>query len=478
MFDLLDKKLVELKNILLRNGFQTSLVEKAFEKAKTLHEGQVRKEGTPYIFHPVEVALILARLGFDENVVSGALLHDTIEDCGYVPQQLRKDFNDTIFKLVDCVSAIDKTKYVFDEKSLFEDPNFVKLSAEGQSFKKLIAIGKENPCGFAIKFADRLHNLRTISTFERNKQLEKVRETEKWVLPIAKKLNSEYFYRAIKNECFKIASGEKGKLFLDNYWTYHNSNEVNVKNFLLQLQSGFSALQKFEIKIKNVREYKVFEDLTRLYKNPELSKVSQGQILKIANYNIYILYSGISKRKAEEETLGIISRFPNIKIINAKIGGFTNKPYLLLQDGIKNKFNMYILSQSEYLVQKVGTLDGQNLDLIDEENINQLDFELIRVKTRSGEVKYIAKNSTVLDFAFKIHKDLGFGFSYAIVNKSRTKFPAHTRLNDGDQVEIVPLKNSEGEIVNNAKLKWFAYVNTEIAKRELVRYFETKLKNP
>lgn len=474
MFDGLQNKFNELVEIVKKNGFETKLVEKAFETANLLHQGQTRKDSTPYIFHPLEVALILARLGFDENVVSGALLHDTVEDCNYSPSKLKKDFNEIIFKLVDCVSAIDKTKYVFDEKNLFEDPNFAKLSAEEQSFKKLIQIGKENPCGFAIKFADRLHNLRTISAFEKSKQLEKVRETEKWVLPIAKKLSSEYFYRAIKNECFKIATSEKNKSFLENYWAYHNSNKTNVENFAAQLSQRFESLG-FEVKIKNVREYKVFEDLTKLYKNPDLSKISQGQILKVANYNLYVLFNKNSKKKATDEAIKIVDKLPNIKIIDAKIGGFTNKPYFQLQDEIKNKFNMYVVSQSEYLVQKVGTLDGQNLELIDEENINQLDFELIRVKTRSGEVKYIAKNSTVLDFAFKIHKDLGFGFSHALINGSKTKFPAHMRLNDGDKVEIVVSKDKDGNIVNNAKLKWFAYVNTELAKRELVRFFESKI---
>ena len=121
----------------------------------------------------------------------------------------------------------------------------------------------------------------------------------------------------------------------------------------------------------------------------------------------------------------------------------------------------------------MGTIDGQNLDKIDEDNINELDIDLIKVKTRSGETKYMTKGSTVLDFAFKIHRDIGFAFKYAIVNDSKTQLPPYTKLNDGDKVEIITEKDALGNLKNNAKLKWLAYVNTEFAKKVLIKYFET-----
>ena len=443
MFEEIDKRFETLLEVATSNEMPVEIIKKAYEKAKDLHKNQKRKDGTPYISHPVEVALILAKLDFDQNVIAGALLHDTIEDCGYTRKEMIADFNETVFKLVDCVSAIDKTKYVFDKENLYEDPEFVKSSAEEQTFKKLITLGKENPCGFAIKFADRLHNLRTIAIFEYSKQLEKVRETEKWVLPIARALKSEYFYRAIKNECFKIENQQIIKPFLEHYTIYHNSNQKNI------------------------------EDLTRLYKKVDLSKISQGQILKVANYNIFMLYQGVSHKKAITEVINLLQLKTNLKIIDTKIGGFTGKMYMVVEDEFKNKYNIYVLTENEYTIVKVGTADGRNLDRIDEENINELDVDLIKVKTRSGEVKYIAKGSTVLDFAFKIHRDIGFSFKYAIVNDSKTKLPPYTKLNEGDKVEIITEKDENGNAKNNAQLKWLAYVNTELAKRVLIKYFES-----
>ena len=474
MSDIIDERFELIIKEAKANYLPTDIINKAYITARRLHKEQLRKDGTPYISHPVEVALILAKLDFDENVICGALLHDTIEDCGYTPEQMKKDFNSTIFELVDCVSAIDNTKYVFDKNNLYEDENFVKSSAEEQTFIKLISLGKKNPCGFAIKFADRLHNLRTIECFDYSKQLEKVRETEKWVIPIAKALKSEYFYRAIKNECFKIVNKYSGTQYFEAYTSYHSSNKKTIEKLNLDLKEIFAGTNITTIKIKNVREYKVFEDLKRINKLIDITQVSQGQIINVTNYNIYLLYKDVDHKTAIMEVLDNLSR-TRMKVIDAKIGGFTDKVYLQFEDEINNKFNIYIMSESEYQITKVGTLDGQNLDRIDEDNINNLDEELIRVRTRSNEVKYIAKNSTVLDFAFKIHKDIGFAFKYAIINDGKTKFPPYTKINNNDKVEIIVDKGDDGQLIMNPQLKWLAYVNTELAKKILIKFFEEKL---
>ena len=294
MFNDADLKFQEIEKIFQKNKSSTRLINKAYSIAKDLHKDQRRKDGSFYIIHPVEVALILAKLGFDENVISGALLHDVVEDCGYTLEDIEREFNSTIAQLVDCVSAIDDAKFVFDDNDIYEDENFQKASNEEQSFKKLISIGKQNPLGFCIKFADRLNNLRTIDCFAYNKQLEKVKETEKWIIPIAKILKSEYFYRAIKNECFKIKNQLDGQMFFDHYKSYHQSNADNIEILSNELQNIFLNSVVKAVKIKNVREYKVFEDLEKMFKSLKTSKVSQGQILKVTNYNIYLLYEGES----------------------------------------------------------------------------------------------------------------------------------------------------------------------------------------
>lgn len=472
MLEEIDKRFELIKSQFVNNKSPVDLLEKAYMFAKNLHKNQVRKDGTLYISHPVEVALILAKLGFDENVISAALLHDVVEDCGCTLQDLKQEFNSNVAEMVDCVSAIDKTKFVFNSDDIYEDANFQKASIEEQSFKKLIAIGKKNPLGFVIKFADRLHNLRTIGCFDYNKQLEKVKETEKWIIPIAKILNSEYFFRAIKNECFKIKQKYNGDLFFEQYNRYHNTNKKNIENLLLKLQEIFANTGVKTIKIKEVREYKVFESIQKLFKVVKIAKISQGQILRVANYNVFLLYKNGKYSDVIGEILNILNkRLGDVKIIDAKIDNFTQKPYYQVEDNYKNKFNLFIESQTDYIKQRNGTLDGQYNELLDNDNLDSLDIDLIKVKTRSGETKFMPKGSSVLDFAFKLHSDIGFGFKYAIINNSKTKSPPYTKLYEGDVVEIVLDKNSKG-IKNNAELKWFAYVNTDFAKKCLIKYFD------
>ena len=296
------------------------------------------------------------------------------------------------------------------------------------------------------------------------------------MLPIAKALRSEYFYRAIKNECFKVVNRDSGKQYFDYYTIYHKTNEKNIEELELSLKGLFINTSINTIKIKNIREYKVFEDLTRIYKKVDIRKISQGQILKVSNYNVYLLYKNANHKEAVKEFIDKISHKTNLKIIDTNIGSFTNKMYFQVEDSIKNKYNFYIFSESEYTKVKIGTTEGQNLDKIDEENINDLDKELIKVLTRSKEVLYISKYSTVLDFAFKIHRDIGFAFKYAIINDGKTKFPPYTKLNENDKVEIVIDKDEKGNLKNNATLKWFAYVNTELARKILIKYFEKEMR--
>lgn len=454
----------------------TSLIEKAFLVAKDLHANQTRNDGTPYIVHPVEVARILADFDFDEDVICAALLHDTVEDCGYKLAQIEQDFNKNVANLVDIVSAIDETAYNFDKENLFEDPEFKKSSMDDQTFKKLISLGKKNPSGFCIKFADRLHNLKTIDTFDFSKQIEKVRETEKWILPIAKKLGAEFFFRAIQNECFRILNKKQGELYFSSYEFYHKTNKRNVERMSQNLQSSFSTNFVKQILIHDVLEYKVFDDLREIYKNLNIEQVTQGQLIRVTNYNIYLIYDNSNyKNVLKDVLLGINKKLSGlVKVLDAKIGRFTQKPYFVLEDDLKNKYNLYIMTKNEYRICQIGTLDGQVE--IDEDDEEELGSDWIKVRTRSGERKYIPKDSTALDFAFKLHEDLGFGFDYAVINNSKTKFPPYTKLNDGDKVEIVVARDPNGEIKNRAQIKWLAYVNTEQSKRKLIKYFEKLIK--
>lgn len=474
MFKEVDERFYYLLDVLKRNKLNTSMVERAYHLADKLHSKQTRASGEPYISHPVEVAIILAELNMDTDAICAALLHDVVEDCGQSVEFLQEEFNKNIATMVDTVSAITQSKYSYDG-DVFEDEDFLKFNMDEKTIKKLVTIGKRCPLGLSIKFADRLHNLRTIGAFPRAKQLEKVKETERWILPLTKVLKAEYFYREIKNECFKIKN-QNDYGYLRQYKFYHNVNRENFERLITKFKETFSSSCFTNIVGNEIKEYKVFNQLKEIFKNITFDQISQGQIMKVSNYNLYLLYENKTIKDALNEFFNAYKNGLNkiVTIVNARLGRFNDKLYFVLEDNIKNIYYLSIMEKSYYIQQTIGTLDGQ-VELLDENFTHDIPTDYIRVKTRSGDIKYVQKDCTVLDFAFKLKKELGLGFKYAIINNSTTHFPPYTRLNENDLVEIVTHKNKYDETVPNAELKWLAYVNTDLAKSALIKHFEKLL---
>ena len=158
------------------SNYDTELIGKAFDKAESLHNGQLRKSGEPYFVHPINVALILAQLGMDEETIVGGLLHDVVEDTEYTREELVDDFSEEIALLVDGVTKLGSIK--FESKEELQAENFRKMFlAMSKDIRVLI-----------IKLADRLHNMRTMQYMSPAKQVEKSKETLEIYAPLASRL--------------------------------------------------------------------------------------------------------------------------------------------------------------------------------------------------------------------------------------------------------------------------------------------------
>ena len=152
----------------------TKLVERAYETAAILHRGQTRRSGEPYITHPLAVATILADLGMTAPTLAAALLHDTVEDCGYALDALREDFGEEIASLVDGVTKLDKVTY--------------GESSAAETVRKMVVAMARDIRVLVIKLGDRLHNMRTIRYMSEEKQHKKARETLEIYAPLAHRL--------------------------------------------------------------------------------------------------------------------------------------------------------------------------------------------------------------------------------------------------------------------------------------------------
>lgn len=149
-------------------------IQKAYEVAERMHDGQKRKSGDPYITHPLAVTTILAELGMTAPTLCAALLHDTVEDTSYTLEQLRADFGDEVVQLVDGVTKLDKVKY--------------GDSAQSETIRKMVVAMSRDIRVLVIKLADRLHNMRTLRYLRQDKQERIATETIEIFAPLAHRL--------------------------------------------------------------------------------------------------------------------------------------------------------------------------------------------------------------------------------------------------------------------------------------------------
>jgi len=428
----------------------------------------------------VAVAYSLAKLDFDTNVVSAALLHDVVEDCGYTVKEIESNFNSTIAKIVDGVTAIECD---FDSLS---DEEFPKLLEGVKTYQKLISVGKENLFAFYIKFADRLHNLTTIKCFPYYKQMAKVKETENWLYPILKLLGANEFYRLIANECFKIQNynsvDEFSKIY-NKYFAYNQETYNILKEDLylllnkhMQISNKNLDLQKISLKPCTMLE--AYEIIAETMDVKKVQEVKQSYLNKFPITKISLIFNNNRSNKDLNTFLfDFLTNHETQKII--KICGFgvekdTKMPYIVVVDNFRNKYQLYIFTSKNYLIYRNGMTMGVDLSFVDETSA-EISDKYIRIYSRSNEVFRMPENSTVLDFAFKIHKDFGFACKYAYLNDAPTKSPIYTKLSDGDKVVLEIVKDEKGICQNISQIRWIMYAKTDQAQRALVRYFENAL---
>ncbi len=473
----------EILSLLKKNNSTGVLnVVNAFNLAEKLHGGQLRKDGEPYISHPVAVAKILAKLDFDSDMIAAALLHDVVEDCGYTLKEMREAFNDNVAEIVDAVTHLEDNEA--EIKDIFYDENFKKDSLDDQTFHKLISLGKQNKLAFYIKFADRLHNLRTIGIFSEYKQVEKVKETQKWIIPLAYLLRSKYFYDNLKDECFKILNKDLYVDLKERYDTYFLSCKDRIvsmcDNLNYKLSNYFSKKSYIFNKVVYERDtlYSICE---RMKKNLEINStkhIRRNSFNRVPTVKLFMLFNGNIKESLfhlvyELFETGVLGE--DLKIIGYEKNNRYKIHHLIVQDRSQIKYRITAMTMEQYVLMRNGTTESSEIDLIDEHTVGDFARRYITVKTRSGEEIKLPENSTVLDFAFKVHNDLGLSCKYALINKSPNPKPPYTRLVEGDQVVVYNETDSKtGLLKPIAEIRWFAYVVSENAKKVLIKYFEKK----
>ncbi len=467
-----------LNNVKLYNAEGVEIIRNTYHYAELLHNGQFRQSGEPYISHPLNVAYILSEIHADTDTICAGLLHDTLEDTNVTKEEIADDFNKEVANLVDGVTKIRKLNF-----STKNDQNMANT-------RKIITSITSDVRIIIIKLADRLHNMRTLQFKSEFKQKENAMETMDIFVPLAYYIGA---YR-IKSELEDLSLKY---LYPDKY-----KKIENIKN-RIEEDSKF-CLQEMFSNINNI-----------------LSDKNMPHEIKIRTKNIY----GIYKRLNEGHKISDIHDLLSLKIMVDDIAscyqtlGLVHREYHPINDMFKDyicnpKTNMYrsihttVFGPEDRLVQtQIRTFDmdkvasfglsvywdiqkGNARDVMQEELknkyqffkslieinkmfadnqefVNQVKFELfsdkIYVYTTKGDIVELPKGSTAIDFAYKIHSDIGNTMVSAIVN-DRMVDPDYV-LNSKDRVRIITDIMSYGP-----REEWIDKVQTTKAKRKIKEF--------
>lgn len=477
-----EKEEIERRHQRLIDAWQTrkevqdlEAVNKAFYFACEAHKDQRRRSGEPYIYHPIEVATIAAHdIGLGRTSIICALLHDVVEDTQYTLDDIKEMFGEKVSRVVDGLTKFDNLEGA--------------ESAQAENFKKVISSLTYDIRVVLIKLSDRLHNMRTLDSMPKHKQLKIASETTYLYAPLAYRLG----LHAIRIELEDLS------LKYTNPTIYNNirkrMDDVRAKrmgelrDFIAPIMS---ELEKDDIKARaEIKERSVnsvwkrmmdkelaFEDLygsfiVRFITDcPKEQERMECWRIYAALTNCYRPYTSklkdwISFPKANgyeslhAVVMGQTGNWVEVQIRSQRMEEIAEKgfaaywKYKTDDDKTESGFDEWlkraqdlISNESENAIEFV---DNFKLDLFSDE---------IHVFTPQGKMISLPKGSTVLDFAYNIHSEIGDHSIAANVNNQLTQL--NQELHNGDQVEII---TSESQ---HPQEKWFEFLATATAKSRL-----------
>lgn len=453
-------------------------INKYYEQAKIVYAGMKRETGEDYIYHPINVAYILADLKMDPVTIACALIHEAITLGKMTYEEVEEMFGTESANIVNSITKISNLKQTFK----INNP---------EKYRRIIVGLSENPATLFIKFADRLHNLRTLRVHDKEHQKYIIDETQNIYIPIAHRLGMKKMKSEMEDLCLQYSETEQYNKVLDRInadkaelekslakMKYEIMQVLDHHNIKYEILSRVKSVRGIYNKLKNGKRWEDIYDLLglRVLVNTvedcyRVIGLVQSKYQPVPNrFKDYIANPKPNLYQSLHTTVyGEDKRIYEVQVRTYEMDEIAEKgvashwSYKEKIDGsVKNNLD-HILEQFRVLVE-VNDIE-QNMEFFG--NIKEeLKRNEIYVYTPKGDIIELPAGATPIDFAYKIHSEVGNTTTGALVNSKMVKLDHE--LKDGDMVELITQKG------HSPSKGWLKIVKTEAAKSRIKSYFYKK----
>lgn len=464
-------------------GFDVKKFISVYEFAKQAHEGQLRKDGSPYIIHPIATARILSTLKVDEDTLIAALLHDVPEDTSRTVEEIGVLFGERVAFLVEGITKLSKVHYQNDMEG-----------RQIESLKKLLIHTAKDPRVILIKLADRLHNMRTLNFVTKpEKQIRISRETLEVYVPMASLLGIQGIKSELQDLCFKYLypadhelffhkiSESESRLMPKTEETMKRVSDV-LKGHHIDTQVFIRNKTIYSIFTKMNAERKTFDDVHDLITLrvivPTIEDAYRALGIihvmfkpKSGSFKDYIAVPKINGYRSLHTTVfgidGTLTEFQirTYEMDNEAEYGITTHYFLSSKKGSKKT------ADPEWRTQwMTDILDLEHQEITSRSFVEKVKSDLFEDKifvfTPKGDAIHLPKDASAVDFAYAIHSDVGNQAVSAEINGQKKSL--FSTLKSGDTVRIITSPQSAGP-----QRDWLDFARTNISKNK-IRYFLNK----
>lgn len=462
------------------------LIQKAYDFAMRAHEGQKRNSGEPYFIHVFETAKILAGFGMDANTIGAGLLHDTLEDTEITEEEMEKEFGAEIVRLVKGVTKLGKLKYRGAERHV-------------ESLRKFFMAVAEDLRVLIIKLADRLHNVRTLQYVREDKRYRIALETIQIHARLADRIGMGKLKGALEDAAFPYVFPEDYAKVEELLKEKSNSNkkELEIVSEDLKKELEKNNIKVIEIDEREKHKYSLWQKLKRY--EMDINKIYDIVAIRVIVKDIEDCYrtlglihmlwrpmpGRIKDYIAMPKPNGYRSLHTTIFTGNGGIveiqirtpemhaeAAYGVAAHFIYKEESNRKNKKHITDDNMLGPKNLEWLE--ELKDLEEKKINPEKFlehlkmdlfkDRIFVLTPKGDVVDLPEDSTIIDFAYAIHSDIGNHAQSAKINgKIATLF---TKLHNNDMVEVKVNKKS------NPSSKWLDNVKTSLAKKQISSYLK------